>query len=65
MKYVSIIVGHRYDIETWSEIDGASICVISVEEYKALADGLIETSDLKPMLELGLRDYTFRSNNNG
>jgi len=46
------------DGETWCGVDGTSICLISREEYEALADGIIDTGDLKPILELGLRDYT-------
>jgi hypothetical protein len=46
------------DGETWGGVDGASICIISVEEYEALSDGIIDASDLKPMFEMGLRDYT-------
>ena len=46
------------DGETWGGVDGASICLISREEYESLADGIIDTGDLKPILELGLRDYT-------
>ena len=49
------------DGETWGGVDGASICLISREEYEALADGIIDTGELKPILELGLRDYTERN----
>jgi hypothetical protein len=46
------------DGETWGGVDGASICLITDKQYEALADGLISTGELKPILELGLRDYT-------
>lgn len=56
MKIVPILV--MDDGETWGGVDGSSICIISVEEYEALSDGIIDASDLKPMFEMGLRDYT-------
>lgn len=49
------------DGETWSAPDGASICVISMEEYEDLCDDRIDTGDLNPIFELGLRDYTLES----
>jgi hypothetical protein len=56
LKIVPILV--MDDGETWGGVDGSSICIISVEEYEALSDGIIDASDLKPMFEMGLRDYT-------
>jgi hypothetical protein len=56
LKIVPILV--MDDGETWGGVDGASICIISVEEYEALSDGIIDVSWLKPMFEMGLRDYT-------
>jgi len=49
------------DGATWCGVDGASVCLISREEYEALADGIIDTGELKPVFELGLRDYTERN----
>ena len=47
------------DGETWSEIDGASICIINRKTYNDLCDGIEEAHTINPMFELGLRDYTF------
>jgi hypothetical protein len=46
------------DGETWSGVDGASICLISDKQHQELIEGTISTGDLKPIFELGLRDYT-------
>lgn len=46
------------DGETWCGVDGASICLITEGQYEALIDGIINTGELKPIFELGLRDYT-------
>jgi len=53
------------DGETWGGVEFASLCTISKEEYMALCDGLITCGDLKPMLELVLRDYTIKETDNG
>ena len=50
------------DGETWSEIDGASICIINRNDYNRLLDGTEEAHTINPMFELGLRDYTFTTN---
>ena len=49
------------DGETWCGVDNASICLISKEEYEALADGIINTGELKPVFDLVLRDFTERN----
>jgi hypothetical protein len=49
---------------TWCLASGAGLCVISLSEYRELCDGVKETSDLTPLAEFGLVDYTIRSNNN-
>jgi hypothetical protein len=43
---------------TWSGVDGTSFCLISKEEHERLIDETIEPSELTPILELGLKDYT-------
>ena len=50
---------------TWCTARGAGLCVISLSEYYDLCEGVKDTSDLTPLVELGLVDYTIRSNNNG
>ena len=50
------------DGETWSEIDGASICIIDRKTYNRLCDGTEEPHTINPMFEMGLRDYTFTTN---
>lgn len=45
------------DGETYSGVDGASICLITDEQHEELMEGM-EPSDLTPVFELGLRDYT-------
>ena len=50
------------DGETWSEIDGASICIIDRRTYNDLCDGSEEPHTINPMFEMGLRDYTFTTN---
>lgn len=46
------------DGETWSGVDGASICLVSEEDHDRLIDGILRPCDLDPILELGLKDYT-------
>jgi hypothetical protein len=50
---------------SWCTLRGAGLCVISLSEYNELCDGVKDTSDLTPLAEFGLVDYTIRSNNNG
>ena len=45
------------DGETYSGVDGASICLITEDQHEELMGGM-EVSDLDPVFELGLRDYT-------
>ena len=45
------------DGETYSGVDGASICLITPEDHEKLMEGM-EPCDLDPVFELGLRDYT-------
>lgn len=46
------------DGETWSGVDGASICLITEDQHNDLIDGTTQLEDLAPIFELGLRDYT-------
>ena len=48
------------DGETWSGVDGASICLLTEDQYNDLVDGTTQLEDLAPIFELGLRDYTLR-----
>jgi len=49
------------DGETWTMIDGCSICVISDEQLAMISDDGLDPRDLIPMVELGLRDNTTRA----
>ena len=46
------------DGETWSEIDGASICIIDRNTFNSLLNGTEEANTINPIFEMGLRDYT-------
>lgn len=46
------------DGETWSGIDGASICLITEDQYNDLIDGKEDAASINPIFEMGLRDYT-------
>jgi hypothetical protein len=56
MKAHAIIV--LGDGETWSSVDGSSICIIDENELTALIEGDIKPRDLHPIVELGVRDFT-------
>ena len=47
------------DGETYSGVDGASICLISDEDMKKLWEGE-SLKDIKPVFEMGLKDWTIR-----
>tara|TARA_A100001201_G_scaffold100472_1_gene86396 strand:+ start:403 stop:606 length:204 start_codon:yes stop_codon:yes gene_type:complete len=46
------------DGETWSGVDGASICLITEDQMNDLIDETTQPEDITPIFELGLRDYT-------
>lgn len=46
------------DGETWGGIDGASICLITEDQYNDLIDGKEDPASINPIFEMGLRDYT-------
>ena len=55
MKTRTIIV--LSDEETWNEIDGCSICIVTEEQFNELADDRIDVRDLTPLAEIGLKHY--------
>jgi len=55
MKTRTIIV--LSDGETWNEIDGCSICMITEEQFDDLSDDRIDVQDLTPLAEIGLKHY--------
>ncbi len=46
------------DGETYSGVDGASICLITPEDHEKLMTEELDACDLDPVFELGLRDFT-------
>tara|TARA_Y100001938_G_scaffold134102_1_gene194221 strand:- start:19 stop:258 length:240 start_codon:yes stop_codon:yes gene_type:complete len=46
------------DGETWGGIDGASICLITTDQYNDLIDGNEDVASITPIFEMALRDYT-------
>ena len=56
MKTHTIVV--LGDGETWSMVEGCSVCIITDEEMQALLVGDIDPRDLAPVAELSLRDNT-------
>lgn len=48
------------DGETWGGVEGASICLITEEDHERLSEGE-NVSDIHPIFEMGLADYTVRN----
>ena len=46
------------DGDTYSGVDGASICLITPDDNEKLMTEELSVSDLIPVFELGLRDFT-------
>lgn len=46
------------DGTTYSGVDGASICLITPDDHEKLMTEELDASELIPVFELGLRDYT-------
>ena len=46
------------DGETYSGVDGASICLITPEDHEKLMAEELDACDLDPVFELGLHDFT-------
>lgn len=51
------------DGETWTTLDGCSICVINKKEFTELCDDHISASDLTPIVEIALKDVPVPANN--
>lgn len=45
-----------FDGDTWGDVDGASICIITDEDRKRLESGEITPGDLKPLTEIMLKN---------
>jgi hypothetical protein len=58
-KTVAIVILN--DGETYSDIRGCSICIITREEQEALDNGSITCGDLKPIVEIGLSKFATTS----
>ena len=59
MKTHAILV--MDDGETWGGVDGASICLITTDQYMDLIDGNEDIASINPIFEMGLADYTMRN----
>ena len=46
------------DGETYSGVDGASICLITPEDHEKLMTEELNAGDLDPVFEFGLLDFT-------
>ena len=46
------------DGQTWNTISGCSILVINDDQFDDLCNDRIDAGDLKPIVEIGLRDMT-------
>jgi hypothetical protein len=55
-RHYAIIVNS--DGETWSRVDGCSICVLTQEEMLDLENGKLKATQLRPIMELGIRNIT-------
>ena len=49
------------DGETWGDVEGASVCLITEEDLERLIEGDLDVEDLRPIFEMGLADYTVRN----
>lgn len=56
MKHHTIII--LSDGETYSIVDGCSLAIITDEEMSELEYGRKEVKDLRPIMEIALRDVT-------
>ena len=62
MKAHAIVV--LGDGETWSMVEGSSICIISDDELQALCEGELDPRDLQPIVELLIKDFTPKETSN-
>jgi hypothetical protein len=46
------------DGETWNTISGCSVVVIDEAQFQDLCEDRIDAGDLKPIVEIALRDMT-------
>ena len=56
MKHATIVILN--DGETWTIVDGCSLAVITDADLQELENGRKEVKDLRPIMELGIRDVT-------
>lgn len=56
MKHATIVILN--DGETWTIVDGCSLAVITEADLLELENGSKEVKDLRPIMELGIRDIT-------
>lgn len=56
MKHATIVILN--DGETWTIVDGCSLAVITEADLQELENGSKEVKDLRPIMELGIRDIT-------
>lgn len=55
-RYYAIVVNS--DGETWSRVDGSSICILIQEDMLNLEKGKVKVTQLRPIMELGIRNIT-------
>ena len=55
-RYYAIVVNS--DGETWSRVDGSSICVLTQEDMLNLEKGKLKPTQLRPIVELGIQNLT-------
>jgi len=55
-RYYAIVVNS--DGETWSRVDGSSICILIQEDMLDLEKGKVKATQLRPIMELGIRNIT-------
>lgn len=55
-QYVTILA---LDDELFCRINGASICVVTLQDYERLCKGDITVAEVKPISEIVLRDAVF------
>ena len=56
MKHATIVILN--DGETWTIVDGCSLAVITDADLQELENGTKEAKDLRPIMEIALRDVT-------
>ena len=46
------------DGETWCQVSGTSIIVINDDDFNAICEDKIRVNDIKPVIEIGIHEYT-------